>query len=108
MFLVWCRYLRTPRRRFAGAERGSRVLQDGLNALCERVCTAEHASGRPLYALHRRHGLAEIVKRGGSVTNERPRVIKPQLERIIITVAVDASRHKYRFAQQWFDFFEAP
>ena len=31
----------------------------------------EHASGGPVYLLERRHGLAEIVQRGGGVLVER-------------------------------------
>ena len=53
--------------RFAGAERGSRVSQILLNSVCGRVCAAEHAPRGPFRVLERRHGLAEIVERGGWV-----------------------------------------
>ena len=55
------------RRRFAGAERGSRVLQGGLNPSFGRVRATEHAPGGLFRALERRHGLAEIVERGAPV-----------------------------------------
>ena len=66
--------LGTPRRRrFAGAERGSRVLQGLLSHLCGRVRAAEHAPHDPFRVLERRHGLAEIVERGAVVLVERSR-----------------------------------
>ena len=54
-------------RRLAGAERGSRFSQSRLDPRYERVRATEHASGGPVYLLERRHGLAEIVQRGGGV-----------------------------------------
>ena len=51
--------LRLPH--FAGAERGSRVLQGVLNIRCERMRAAEHAPRYPVRVLEHRHGLAEIV-----------------------------------------------
>ena len=48
------------RRRFAGAEQGSRVSQGSLNPFCERVRATEYAP-RGRFTLHERtHGLAEI------------------------------------------------
>ena len=60
--------LRLARRgRLAGAKRGSRVSQIVLNPLCGWVRAAEHPPRNPFYVLERRHGLAEIVERGGGV-----------------------------------------
>jgi len=54
--------LATPaRRRFAGAERGSRVLQAELSLFRERMRGAENAPRDRVRVLERRHGLAEIV-----------------------------------------------
>ena len=67
LFVVYlCNYwifLRAP----AGAERCSRLLQKALNRLRRRMRAAEHAARGPSYLLERRHGLAEIVARGGGV-----------------------------------------
>ena len=73
-------FLRTPRRRFAGAERGSRVSQVCPNIRCERVRTAEHAPRNPFQFLERSNSLAHIVERGAGVVVEHPRVIPPQRE----------------------------
>ena len=61
--------------RFAGAERGSRVLQILLNLRCERMRATKHAPRDPFSVLERRHGLAQIVEGGGRVHAERMRVI---------------------------------
>ena len=66
MFVLYL-VLRIAWRRLAGAERGSRVSQGSLDRLCGRVRTAEHAPRGPFRLLERRHGLAEIVERGGGV-----------------------------------------
>ena len=72
MCVLYILTLRTARRRFfAGADRGSRVLQIGCNALCERVRAAEHAPRGPFRVLERRRGLAEIVERSGGVLVDR-------------------------------------
>ena len=92
---------------FAGAERGSRLSQAVLNTRGERVRATEHAPRDPLYLLERRHGLAEIVERGGGVLEERIRVIPPRPEREFMTPSEDAPRHGHRFAIQFLDFFEA-
>ena len=63
---------RWRRRRFAGAERGSRVSQGVLDPRCQRVRVTEHAPRRPFRVLERGHGLAEIVERDGGVFVERP------------------------------------
>ena len=55
--------LRTPRRRLAGAERGSRISQVFLHPRCERVRAPEHAPRNPFGALEHCHGLAQIVER---------------------------------------------
>ena len=76
MFFLWLYYwifLRAP----AGAERGSRFLQIVLNRLCDWMRAAEHAPRDPSRVLERRHGLAEIVERGGGVLVERLRVKPP-------------------------------
>ena len=54
-----------------------RVSQSVLNFLCERVRATEHAPSGLFQILERRRGLAEIVERGGVVSEERPRVIRP-------------------------------
>ena len=70
--------LGAPRRRLAGAERGSRFLQCVLNIFCKRVRAAEHASRGPFHVLERRHGLAQIVERGAVDPAERLRVNQPE------------------------------
>ena len=62
------------RRRFAGVERFSRVLQMAPNRLYDRVRAAENASRGPFHVLECRHGLAEIVECGTVVSVERLRV----------------------------------
>ena len=59
-----------------GAERGSRVLQIVLNPHYDRVRAAENAPRGPFCLLERRHGLAQIVERGGFLA-ERLRVNRP-------------------------------
>ena len=76
-----------------GAEGGSRLWYVALNPLCDRVRAAEHASRGPFRVLERRHGLVEIVERGGGVVVERLRVNPPCLERAIMTLSENASRH---------------
>jgi hypothetical protein len=49
------------RRRFAGAERGSRVSQGSFHLQNGRVRAAEHAPRDPFRLLERRHGLAGFV-----------------------------------------------
>ncbi len=66
----------------------------------------KHAPRSPHYLLERRHGLAEIVKRGSVGHVERLRVNRPHLEREIMTLAEDTSRHGDHFAQQRLGFFE--
>ena len=76
-----------------------RSWQFGLNPRCERVLAAEHAPHGSLGLLERRHGLAEVVERGGLVLVERPRVIPTHLEREFVTLAENASRYFIAFAQ---------
>ena len=71
------------------------------------MLTTEHALGRTSSLLKRFHGLAEIVERGTGVPVEGHRVIHPYPEREILTIAENASRRGYRFAQQCLGFFEA-
>jgi hypothetical protein len=65
------------RRRFAGAERGSRLSQELLNPPCERVRSTEHASRGPFRPLERRYGQVEIDERGAGVVVDRHRVNHP-------------------------------
>ena len=51
----------------AGGEDGSRVSQGRLQSHRGRMRAAEHAPRGPCRLLERRHGLAEIVERGGGV-----------------------------------------
>ena len=92
--------LGTPRRHFAGAERGSRLAQIPLNLHCERVHATENAPRDPFSVLERRHGLAEIVERCGEVVTERYRVSRPQPEREIMALAENALRNGNAFAIQ--------
>ena len=67
--------LRTPRRRrFAGAERCSRVSQKVPNPAYDRVRASEHAPRGPFHLLERIYGLAHIVERGIGISAERLRV----------------------------------
>ena len=102
-------YLRAPlRRRLAGAEGSSRVLQMELDPRCHRVRASKHAARGPFGVLERLHCLAEIVGRGAGAVVERRRVTPPQPERDLIIIPEDASRHGYRLAQQCLGFFETP
>ena len=92
---------------FAGAEDVSHVSQVVLYLLYKRVRATEDAPRDPIRVLEGIHGLAQIVERGGRVIVERPRVNTPQPERIFITLAGNASRRGYRFAQQRLGFSEA-
>ena len=89
-------------------ERKSRYFEAVLNFFCERVRASEHSLRGPFRILERRHGLAEIVERGGGVSAERLRVHRPHLERNVMILSKNASRHGDRFAQQHLGFFEAP
>ena len=82
------------RRRFAGAERGSRVLQGNFNICYGRVRATQNAPRDPFRVFERRHGLSEIVKRGGRVPVERIRINPPRPERGFIILAEDTSRHR--------------
>ena len=97
MLIVKVFLLTLRRRRFAGAELGSRVLQGSLNPRCVRVRATKHAPRDAVRVLERTHGLAEIVERGAFVIVERLRVIQPQRERETMIVPEYASRHGYRF-----------
>ena len=65
---------------------------------------AEHAPRGPFRLLESCHGLADIVERA---VVERLRVIPPHLERDIMTLSKNASRHGNHVAQQCLGFFEA-
>ena len=58
----------------------------------------EHAPRGPFHVPQRRHGLAEIVERGGGVLAERLRVNFPHLERDLITLSENALHHGHRLA----------
>ena len=94
-------------RRLAGAERGSRVSHFVLNYLCDRVRATKNSPRDPFRVFERRHGLAEVVERGGVVSVERRRVNRPHREREMIALTENASRHGNRLAQQRLGFFEA-
>ena len=82
----------TPRRRrFAGVERGSRFLQFARSPFCERVRATKHAPRDPFRVLERRHGLAEIVKRGAGVEVERSRITEPVSSAHFSTATATAS-----------------
>ena len=68
---------------------------------------AKYALCDPFKLLERRHGLAEIVVRGGGVLVEGIRVIFPRPERDFVTLAENASHHGHRFKHQCLGFFEA-
>jgi hypothetical protein len=55
-----------------------RFSQLNLDRLCDRVRATKHAPRDPFRILERRHGLAEIVERGGGVLVERHRVTVPR------------------------------
>ena len=100
-------YLRTTRRRFAGAERGTRISQMRLNVHCDRMRAPKDAIRDPSNFLERRHGLAEIVERGAGVFVERQPVSPPDLERESILISENASRSGRHFAHQCLGFVEA-
>lgn len=56
--------MRTPRQRFADAERFSGLSQGLLTVHCDRMRTSEHAARGPFRLRERRHCLAEIVECG--------------------------------------------
>ena len=91
----------------AYAERGSYYLQVLFSLRCEWVRATKHASRDPFNFLERRHALAEIVERRAGALAERLRLSFPHLEREIMTLSEDASRHGHYFAQQRLGFFEA-
>ena len=47
-----------------------RESQIALNRRSKRVCSPEHAPRNPSHVLERRHGLTEILERGGGVIVE--------------------------------------
>jgi hypothetical protein len=72
-------------------------LQAALNRFYSRVRATKHAPRGPFRLPERRHGLAQIVKRGARVIVKRGRVIAPYPEHDLITISENASRHWYRF-----------
>ena len=99
--------LRRSRWRLAGAELGSRVSQGFPNRHCERVRAAKYAPRGRFDLLNRRHGLTEIVERGGGVPVKHHRVDPPRPERRVLILSKNASSHGNSFAQHRFGFFEA-
>ena len=77
----------------AGAGRCSHVPQASLIHSYEGVRWTEHAPRNPCRILERRHGLAEIIKRGAVVVVERYCVTPPHPERELIIICENASRH---------------
>ena len=90
---VYLFILGTPRRRFAGAEDGSRVSQGTLISHCDRVRATEYAPRDPCSVLERRHGLTKIVERGARVPVERHRISPSRPERVLMILAENASRY---------------
>ena len=93
-------------RRFAGAERLSRLSQITLNMNNERVRAAENAPRGPFYVHERRHGLADIVERGARAAKYLT-VKPPHPKREIMTISQNTPRPRYRFAQQWLELLVA-
>ena len=69
------------------------------------MCATEHAPCGPCRVFECRHGLVEIVERGGGVLVERLRVSIPRPERDFMTFSKDASRRRHRSAQNILHFF---
>ena len=91
----------------ASAEAGSHGSQGFPNPHCQRVRATQNAPRDPSSVLERRHGLAEIVESGAVVPAERLRVFPPHLEREIMRVPQNTSRHGQRSVYQCLGFFEA-
>ena len=85
-----------------------RAEREKMKAQKEEMRAAEKAPRGPFHVLKRRHGLAEIVKRGGGVRVERLPVKQPHLEREIMTLSENSSRRAHHAAQISLGFFEAP
>ena len=75
-------------------------MQSALNSRCGRVRATQHAPRGPFRVLERRHGLADIIERGGEVLVDGHRVIRPQREREVINLAKNAPRHRDQFAHK--------
>ena len=93
LFIVSTGTTKLSRRRFAGAELGSRASQIVLNLYFERMRAAEHAPRDPRCLLERRHSLTEIVERRAVVHVERRCVNPLQPERVFMRVTKNLSRH---------------
>ena len=89
-------------------QEASGLSQEMFNLLYERVRATEHAPRGPFRVLESRHGLAEIIERGGGVLVERLPISPPHFERDFTTIPMNAARHGYRLAQHGLGFFEAP
>ena len=88
------------RRRFAGAEPGSRVLQAALSLFRERMRGAEDTPRDPFRVLEHVHGLALFFARRAGVTAEPRRVSCQHPERGLASLSEYTSRHGDRLAQQ--------
>ena len=95
------------RRRLAGAERGLCLSQLFLDPFCGWVRATEDSPRGLSQIIERRRALTAIVECGAGVCEEHLRVNPPNLERELITLSKNASRHGHRFAQQRPGFFEA-
>ena len=95
------------RRRFAGAEVGSRFSQIVFKTPCERVRASEHAPHDRFRVLVYRHGLAKVVERGAVVHAKRRGVIQPHRERDFVTRSENAQYHGNFFQKQRLAFFKA-
>ena len=82
-------------RRFAGAERGSRVSQFVRNALCGRMRATERAPRDRFHLLERIYGLADLIERGAGVMQNCLRIQRPRRERKCMILPENTSRHAY-------------
>ena len=97
----------SDRAHVAGTQRGSRFSQSFLNPSRGRVRAAEHAPRGPCRLFKRRHSSAEIVERGAGVKTDRRRITKSHLERDVMIISENASRHGNHLAQECLGFFDA-
>ena len=87
-------------------QRLARLFQRLLGLRRLRMRRSENALPRMRNGFKRRHGFAAVIKRGAFVQVEHPRVNPPHLERHLMIITEDASRHRHCFAQQPPGFFE--
>ena len=76
-------------------------MEFSLNLHRGRVRASERAPRNSQRILERLHALAKIVERGADVHVERLRVTPPHLERGLIILTKNASRHGRQLAQEF-------